>query len=304
MTLDKRIFVIEESLHTPIENLAINQLCVDLIKKKSYELIVRIYQHTNGLILGNNESILDVNIKNCKKKNYEVARRVSGGSVIMTNPDSTLCYSLFFDTNLISKKTDLNKIYKLITIPLAEKLGKNFSVEGLYYLRYRNKKNNFPVAGHAMKLYIKNILQFDGIVHLKSLDMDILSNLIKLRKLYALNDINYIKMEDKVYNIQGKEVKIDLKNAKLVKDEYEELKNFLGLEEIGINKYKFIEVLYNSVQEIFGDLEKVNSLNLDLEKLIEYKNEIKANLNEGKKCCLGHCFVDLLEPEPKIHYRQ
>src|SRR3989344_1665832 len=102
--------------------------------------------------------------------------------------------------------SDLIRIYKAITIPFARKLGKNITVEGAYYLRLKLNGASIPFAGHAMRFYNQRIVQFDGVVNRKAFDIEILEKALNLRELYTFEGKEYIVVNGKAYNLEGKEI--------------------------------------------------------------------------------------------------
>ncbi len=283
--------IINHNPLTPLDNLSINEFCVKLSRNRD-ELIGRVYTHTKGVILSTNQSINDLYLNNCESMGYEIVRRPSGGSAIIVNPELTLCYSFFFPTKLFGGVFDFDKIYKTITEPLVKELGEDFSVEGNYYIRYKG----VPFAGHAIKSH-NGVTQFDGVMQLKSFDMDELNNLIKLRELHEYNSVNCIKVNDKYYDFKGNNLKVDGLTA-LIRDEYEELNSISGAQELGLNNDYLIKTITNIVNKVFGECSVSNSLRTP--DLSIYKELISKRLNKGRKNNLGHCFIDLLEPEQKL----
>ncbi len=303
MSLERKIFLIDKEARPPSENLAMNNLFLRLIKEGKYDLIARIYCHTNGIILGNSESISDVYADTCCKQNFEIVRRLSGGSAIFATPDIVLCYSLFFNGMNLNINVNVTDVYKSITIPLAKKLGRDISVEGTYYLRVKRDGESIPFAGHAMKVYGRDIVHFDGVVNKTVFEIDILSRLIKLRELYSFDGENYIVVDGKAYTLSGKPIdKFNKSKAILLRSEKEELKKIIGLKEIGIEEDLFISILYDSLNDLFGGISRVDKIDIDSLELRKTSEEIKKDASHGRRSCLGHCFVDLLEPEPRIHY--
>ena len=193
MTLEKKVLLLDKEAKTPSQNLATNQYFVDLVRQKQYDLIARIYKHTNGVILGYNESSNDVDMEFCRENNYEVIRRPTGGSAVVVDPDTTLCYTIIFDPLRLGRGKNINALYKEITIPLAKKLGLGVTVEGAYYLRMRLNGSSIPFAGHAIKLHDGKIAQFDGVINMTPFDMEKISGTIRLRELYSFNGSRYIK---------------------------------------------------------------------------------------------------------------
>lgn len=300
MNLEKRIFLVENEPRQPSENLAINRYCIELVKNGSYDLIARAYTHRKGIILGRGESLGDVNEEFCNLKGYEIVERPSGGSVVVVNEDLVLCYSIFFNWKAFNFGNDIGKLYKAVTIPLAKRLGKNISVEGAYYLRANLGDSKIPFAGHAARVEGEGI-QFDGIINKTKFDIGLLGKLIKLRELYSYNGELYILLGNEAYNLKGERVyDFNSERAKLVRDERKELGKILGLRELGINEKHFIDSLYDTINEVFGITQKTGlKIKEDIKKLAQ---EIKDNSKGGKKGLLGHCFVDFIEPEPRIHY--
>lgn len=302
MNLEKRIFLYETKPRLPSENLAINRYCVDLVNKRKLDLIARVYSHTDGVILGYDESVADVNVDFCEKNGYEIVRRPSGGSAVNVSPDLSICYSFIFDPNIFGMERKISDIYKKITIPLAKKLGRDITVEGTYYLRVKRNGKSVPFGGHAIKFYFGKIAQFDGVINRTSLDINALSRILNLRKLYSLNGENYVTANGSVYDIKGNKIDIDLSKAELLRSEEDELKLIPGIIDLGMTDETFIKTAYNTLSEIFGKIEFVDTFSYDRKLVDKYRMEVISKSNGGNKSGLGHCFIDFVEPEPKIHY--
>ncbi len=303
MSLEKRVFLIEKNPKSAGENLAINQICIDLIKNNKYEVIARAYYHKKGVILGNSESYFDIYEDFCNKNQYEIVRRASGGSAILVDPNLVLCYSIFFNCNNENLGKDLTNIYKNITIPLAKNLGKNFSVEGAYYLRTKINGISVPLAGHAMKIHNQEIVQFDGVINRTSFEIEELSKVIKLRELYYYEGKNCIISDCEAFELSGKKINnFDYSKATFLRSEKIELKKVVGLKEIGISDNHFLDVLFNTLECLFGNLNKVNNIKIYKNTINKFHEEIKKDTKGGNRILLGHCFVDLIEPESRIHY--
>jgi lipoate-protein ligase A len=298
---NKKIFWNDTKEKSPKINIAINKVCTEMIENREYNLIARIYTHKKGVILGNSESIEDIYKKFCEENQYEITHRPSGGSAIITEPELTLCYSIFFDIEQFGGKFNIHEIYKKITIPLAKKLGQNFSVEGTYYIRYKQKNKKTPMAGHAIKTN-KKTHQFDGVINLTKFDIKKAEKILKLRELWEYKEKKYIKTEGKFYNLEGKNANIDQENGKLLRSEKKELEEIIGLKEAGITKEEFIEALKKTIEEIFGQTEYTEIFKINEEEIKKAEIEKEKNWEGKKRKNLGHCFVDLIEEEPEIHH--
>ncbi|MFA5333395.1 MAG: hypothetical protein WC376_02785 [Candidatus Nanoarchaeia archaeon] len=278
------------------ENLAINRICAELVGNKEIDFLARFYYHKKGVILANNQSLNDLYTENCKNLTYEISKRPSGGSAIIVNPELALCYSLFFKPDFLSTRFDFNTAYKKITFELIKNLGQSFRVKGNYYLRY----NGFPIAGHAMKNY-SNSIQFDGVLHLLPLNVYEASKLIKLRKLGTNLGKKYVFMENQVYNLRGNAVKLKENELKILINEEEELGKIIGLSQTNLTLDEFLAAFYKTINALFGKQELLNEYSFDSDKIKKYEAKIlsKDYLMKGRTC-LGHCFIDLLEPEEEF----
>ncbi len=296
---DKMVFWDDLDVKSPIRNLLINRACVDLIGKGEYDLIARTYFHDKGVILGRGESIEDIYEDVCEKDGYEVVSRPSGGSAILVGPDSTLCYSIFFNSARFGGRFNIHEVYKSIVLPLARNLGDEFSVVGNYYLRYNLDEESIPIAGHAIKSY-GEVTQFDGIVNLKRFDMAALEKVLRLRELWEFNGKKYLKVNGRFYDLDGGEVNLDENSPQFLRSEKQELEKIIGLEEIGISTTKFKQNLRKSLEEVFGEVHRIKGLSfkdVELDRYAEYLN--LGNNYKGRRF-LGHCFVDLVEEEQEI----
>ena len=297
----KRMFLQERGPRSPSENLAVNEACSRMVRDGSFEAICRVYTHRKGVILGNSQSVFDIYPERCDAHGYEVVRRPSGGSVIVVDDASTLCYSLFFGSDHFGR-FDLTDIYKRITFPLAKNLGDAFTVEGTYYLRHSTEGKSYPVAGHAMRSS-RGVVQFDGVVNLTHPDMHTVPELIKLRELYSVADKIVIRMDGTAYDMKGRPLDVDLSRARLVLSESDELKSMPGLRELGYSADGFIDALRQTFTTVFGKADRIDSYDFPQPELDHNREKLKKQVGKGNRICLGHCFVDLLEPEPKIQYK-
>ncbi|MEM4245280.1 MAG: hypothetical protein QW404_00950 [Candidatus Nanoarchaeia archaeon] len=298
---ETRIFVLDKEVRTPSENLAINRLCVDLVEHGKYDLLSRIYKHKKGVILGSNESAFDINPDFCLSNGYEIIRRSSGGSAIVVDPELTLCYSIFLKNDFFGSTLDFNKMYKAVTFSLAKHLGGQFSVEGVYYLRYKTTNGNIPIAGHAIRSYRK-VMQFDGVINKKPFDMNILERILKLRELYEFDGRKFISIDGIFYDINGNKVEVDASRAVLLRRERDELEKIIGLENIGLTETDFVKSFHSMLSDVFGSVKLVKEIPIEGKDLKVYYDEvIRKDYTDGRKC-LGHCFVDLVEEEPLTLY--
>ncbi|MFA5743865.1 MAG: hypothetical protein WC936_03500, partial [Candidatus Nanoarchaeia archaeon] len=174
--------------------------------------------------------------------------------------------------------------------------SQEFKVKGNYYLRY----NSFPIAGHAMKSYSKAI-QFDGVLHLLPLNVNEVSKLMKLRKLGNNNGKNFIIMENQVYDLKGKLVNLKENDLTILRNEVEELKKIRGLSETNLTLEEFLNAFYKTINNVFGKQEIINEYLFDDEKIKKYGSQIlNADYLLKGRGVLGHCFIDLLEPEEEF----
>ncbi len=296
MNLENKIFICEDSPKQPSLNLAINRAVVDAVKEGKYDAVARVYTHTNGVILGYAESIDDVNQAYIEENDLEVIKRPSGGSAILVAPDLTLCYTLIFNPKKFEIKKDTKEIYNKITLLLAQQLGERFVVRGRYYIRVKIGEKEVPFAGHAMKFW-KDIVQFDGIVHKKGLDLNLFSEVLNLRELFEYEGEKYIRMDGSIYNIKGERIKSLPRDAVLTKTEEESLKEIRGLNDLGISEDEFINHLYKTFHSLFPDMKR--DLTVQVDGIDKYQREIQQS-KFGNIPALGHCFVDFMEPEALI----
>lgn len=302
MSLEEKVFVIDKKPKSPIENLAINAYCAKLVGTGKYSLIGRAYYHNPGVILGHNESLTDVDTAKCASLGYEVARRPTGGSAIVVDPKSVLCYSVFFMPKTFGLKEGVTETYRAMSIPLAKELGKGIIVRGTYYLRADIGFDEVPIAGHALKIHSEKkgrVMQFDGVVNRTALDVERISQLLKLRELHTSGGRNYLVVGGKAYDENGNLAN----NSGLVKirSEREELERCIGLRELKITDIQFLKALYNVMRSNFGDVE-LGSIRPNPSDIKKISSQIRRKKGAGKRERLGHCFVDLMDPEPILVY--
>jgi len=299
MSLEKKVFFHDRLPKSPSLNLAINKAIVHAIKAGKYDAVGRVYYHTNGIILGNNESKDDIYQNNCGLYGFEVVTRPTGGSAILVTPELNMCYSIFFHLKRTNRERNTTKLYMELTLPLQEFLGEQFDVQGKYYLRVRHNGSYIPFAGHSLHLS-KDLVQFDGVVHKHRLDPSFISNFIKLRELHKLGDEKYIRMDNAIYNNKGSKVEnITLSSTTIVRSEKEELERVLGLQELNIREEDYADSLYKLMCTLFDDVVKIDTLQLNQKKILVYQMRL-SHINNGRVIGLGHCFIDFMEAEPAL----
>ncbi|MFP4195963.1 MAG: biotin/lipoate A/B protein ligase family protein [Candidatus Woesearchaeota archaeon] len=298
---ERNIFWNDDVVKSPSENLAINRYCVDLIHQGKYDVIARTYLHDKGIILGNRESIDDVNVDFCKQEGYEITSRPTGGSAIVTGPNLTLCYSVFYNSEKFGDKFNIHDAYKSITFPLAKNLGEKFSIVGNYYLRYELDDGLVPIAGHAMKSY-NTITQFDGVINIKKFDMDTIEKVLRLRELWVSDDSKYLEVEGEFYDLQGKKTDPSNSSLEFIRSEKRELEKIIGLEDIGMTVTEFKRTFKQSLEEVFGTLYETKFSVLDEDTIHKYEKELNVKSHGSGQRFLGHCFVDLVEEEQETVY--
>jgi lipoate-protein ligase A len=303
MGLESKIFIYEKEPKSPIENLAVNNLFYKLVSEGRYDAFVRVYHHKPGIILANEESIEDLDYEFCKKNKLEVTTRPTAGSAVLVTPEDIICYSAIFNLPKLGMEKDSTKLYKTIVYPLTERLknlGVPVSLEGMWYLRAKINGDRLPFAGHAVRFFGNgDIYQFDGLANLKKPPLDLIKKAIKLRKLYDYNGQRYILVRNKYYPLNMINNGFDIKNAKLIRDEENELKKMIGLKELNIDKDFFAEILFNVFDNVCKGLLKLDSLYIS-EADFEENKKLLLNKKFGNLKGLGHCFVDMNEEEPKL----
>ena len=300
----QNIIYVEEKARSPLENLAMNMHYADMAMESKHGILGRIYSHSRGVILGNTQSTEDLFEDACVNEGYQIVRRPSGGSAIITETGNNLCYSLFFDSKRFGGDFDFEKAYKAITIPIAKRFGDDFSVKGIYYMRHNHQGQDYPIAGHAMKLHGRDIVQFDGVIQMEDADSESISKVLKLRKLYMEDATPLIEMDGQLYTPKGKEIHDIPHGAKLDRDEYEEISGIRGMKSIGISVEETIGHIIDALREEFGKIEMRRGEKPKSKDLESYMEDIRSSRDIGKRRCLGHCFVDFADSEPEIHYEK
>lgn len=298
--MNEKVFYDDKTIRKPSENLAINNYHSNLISEKKYDAIARIYRHSEGIILGRNHDISDVNIDACNKNDYEVARRITGGLAVVVDP-SVLCYSLFVSKDIV-QNNDIKDIYQKVVVPLAERLGNDFIVKGNYYIRQNIDGEYMPVAGHSMS-GSSNVIQLDGIVHKEPLDIPKAKTLLRLRELRDYGSERYIGFDDKIYDLKNRETDIPFGKTRLIEKEEDILSKIKGLSYSGIDEETFVDSFYQVLSSEFGEFyrDKLTGLEevLKDESLFNVLHDPTRNYKKAR----GHCFVDFADPEPEIHHR-
>ena len=303
MNLEERVFIEDLVPKSPSLNLAMNMRMNELVLKGDYQSSVRIYKHTPGVILGYRESINDVSQEYCKMRCIEIVERKTGGSAVGVDPKTVLCYTEYIATG--EKSPDITKWYKKLVKPIAEQLngnGRVAAVEGAYYIRVQKDDEMIPFIGHAAAVK-RQIIQLDGIVHIEKPKVEEIEQVLKLRRLYNYQGQKYLIAGDYVVPVTKglspeQIAAFDKKDSQIVRDERDELRKILGLHDIGLDERKFIDMLYASFQKSIGPMKKTSPEKVNYGNIAKLRNEFKGSPN-GLKQGLGHCFVDLVEPEPK-----
>ncbi len=300
MSLERKIFVYESEPKLPSYNLAVNESIMKSMMKGDYDSVARVYRHKAGVILGHLESREDVNQEYCLKNDIEIVHRETGGSAVIVDPNLTLCYSVFVPMGNIP---DVTYWYRKLSFALLEKLKekvKTMDIRGAYYVRVEKEGEFVPFIGHAArrKGNEDKFLQFDGIVHTQGLLKHPLLESLRLRQLYSYGGEKFLKMGKEYYTLKGTAVnglgKQIEKEGVLVKDELKELQKVPGLAEVGISKEEFIQMLFNAFNTSIGPLVKKGCNNF-----FSHHEKEKKQVH-GSRFGLGHCFVDLVEPEEAI----
>lgn len=289
----KMPIIYEKTPRLSSENLAINEICLDMVKNSKYGFLARFYHHLPCAILAANQSINDLNPNECQKKGYEISKRKTGGSAIIATPELALCYSFFFKRNPLSGTNE--EIYEKLTNGLMDNLSEKFSIKGNYYLRF----NDSPIAGHAMHGF--NAIQFDGIIHLQSPNIDEFSKLMKLRKSHECKGKKFMEMDGNIYEIKKSRAYLSSQNAKdliLLRNESEELRQMKGLNEAKMDLEDFLSAWAKTIEKIFKKQEIMQKYEFDESEINKRKKKFinKEYLKKGG-ICMGHCFCDFLEPE-------
>lgn len=290
------LFVIEAlDTYTPAENLAYNEALLNEVERQSP--LLRIFTFSEpGLILARNEDIWDV------RKSYHpiTTRRNTGGSVMYVD-ENTLGYTLLFDQRDMTN--DLGIIYKAMTQPLVSGLREQGIVAelgNLFSIRIEGK----VIGGHAQyrPLQIRGA-QYDGIVNLKSPDVEKLDAMIRLRRLALHNNKKVLCIDGNVYDLKGKllgkEREFELTT---LRDERSEIAQMRGLEDYEISRDEYVTILKRAFGSVFG----MNAIDYHLSENVcelakklqiqKYKNE-EWVVHRGGRKGQGYCFVDLIEPE-------
>jgi lipoate-protein ligase A len=306
MSLEERLFIVDYEPKAPSLNLAINALWYEKVKNDNPGVVVRVYKHMPGVILGYRESMDDVNEGYCTQHGIEVVERKTGGSAVVVDPANVLCYTAFI--NASRETVDLTRWYKRLVFPLRDQLktkGVRATVEGAYYIRIEEKDKKPPVIGHAAHIYKeqgKKIIQFDGIVHVTNLDVEQIERMLRLRELWVSNKHQYIVTSRDSYPVINGVAKENMppfnkEGSRMLRDEREELKDIRSLSNMGLSEEAFVDCLYEAMGNALGVLKKEKPFHFDKEEIEKTKKKFQKR-PDGYKCGLGHCFIDLLEPEP------
>ena len=272
-------------------NLAYNEACLNQVR--SGYPIVRIFTFSQpGLILAKHESLWDVR----DDHQHLATRRHTGGSVIYVD-QNTLGYTVIF------RKKDLEKsirdVYRKLTEPIAQALreeGLNATIGNLFSLRVDGK----VIGGHAQYRSTKGI-QYDGIVHIEKPDVEKIEKAIRLRTLCLSGSNKVVCIDGNVYDIDGTHLGQENQFAlKTLRDERREISEMPGLREFGLSQRDYIDMIKQFFERVFNmqsvddDLRNFQSSAIELAEK-KYRN--MDWVSDGKRKGLGHCFVDLVEPE-------
>jgi hypothetical protein len=313
--LEKRILWIDEVHRLPRENMILNEECKKLIQSGTYDVIARVYENTPGIILGKSQHISDVLVENCKKDGVDIARRDSGGSAVYVDSISgaTLTYTIFARSDVFGTQTDRKKVYGAFVTPLVRHLGKDggdFSIEGNFYVTSTVDGKQLPLIGHGFHESASSIkvVQFDGLVHLNSPDVSLISKYLHLRDLHQFEGNLFVQTKSGVYNVQNGwcEENLILSNDSLVFSESTTLSQMKGLTDYGISRLAFLEKFAATLHDVFGTVSSYNLL--DVVKPYDFVTRVADHnaklFDDGRSKVLnGHCFVYMASVQEKaIHY--
>lgn len=272
-------------------NLAYNEACLNNVR--SGYPILRVFTFSEpGVILAKRESLWDVR----DDFHYVATRRNTGGSVIYVD-SGTLGYTLLFHKDDLDSGRVMN-VYKRLTAPLVAGLkekGLPAELGNLFSIRLDGK----VVAGHA-QYNRKDSVQYDGIIHLKKPNVERIGEAIKLRTLSHNGSAHVICVDGEVYGLDGsflgREEDFELNH---IRDERQEISDMPGLEDFGLGKEEYTEIIRTSFERLFGmnSKEELPDVDQEAENLRRNKYTNKDWIKKGSKRALGHCFVDLIEPE-------
>ncbi len=272
-------------------NLAYNEACLNRVESGSPMLRIFTFSRP-GLILAHGESLWDL-----RDKFHSLAtRRHTGGSVIYVDKD-TLGYTLLFHkSDLPGNVVD---IYTALTNPLVlglKERGIDAELGRLFSIRIGGK----VIGGHA-QYSKKDVVQYDGIVHLKKPSITNIDQTIKLRVLSQNGEGRVICIDGEVYDLKGNHLgEAKDFNLNKIRDEREEISSMPGLSDFGVQPTDYIDLIRSSFQNVFhmeAAESSLDHLREDARKLEQSKYRSTDWIRAGTRRCLGHCFVDLVEPE-------
>lgn len=304
--MEKRLFYHTQQALDPRENLALNSILIDEIANPNspLEMGIRLYKHEEGIILGKSQSTKDINC--LKEKGLKVAQRDTGGAAVYVHPEITLCYSLFFDSQLLSSNIDYKHFYKEILSTLAANIGENISYSRTHYIAKEDNNSFRPLIGNAQAQHLrkgKRVIQIDGILHFSPLPLEELEKTIKLRRLHSDEQNTYVETNGEFYLVTEKELlrqKIRPENINLLRDEREEINQILTLNDLQLTEEEFAKRLYQGVCEIFGETSKGDITNyLSHPEISRRTNKYSNILDRDFETFKGHCFVYFPETQDR-----
>lgn len=173
------MFVLDLSLPTPEENLALDEALLEWAEENSPDPLIRFWESPAYFaVLGYSCRVnIEVSVKECQKNNIPILRRPSGGGTVLQGPGClNFCliasFKHFPDLAYINRTNDLvmNKNQRA----LASILGEGVEVQGISDLTYKERK----FSGNAQRRK-KDYIMFHG-TFLYNFDLQKISALLPI----------------------------------------------------------------------------------------------------------------------------
>tara|TARA_Y100000310_G_scaffold167856_1_gene167790 strand:+ start:4495 stop:5268 length:774 start_codon:yes stop_codon:yes gene_type:complete len=176
--------LIEQETHDAKMNMALDHILLDSSPA------IRFYKWKNNSIsLGAYQNSEEVNLKECKKNNIEIVRRLTGGGAVL-HTQKDLTYSFIAPIKLFNN--DVSKAYTTVCswiISALSNLGISSVIKNKNDLMINNKK----ISGNAAKIEGGIYLQHGTIIY--DLNASLMPTLLNISKQDLLDNITSIKKQ-------------------------------------------------------------------------------------------------------------
>ncbi|MFO7794686.1 MAG: lipoate--protein ligase family protein [Promethearchaeati archaeon] len=168
--------VISPSVTDPYLNQAIEELLLDLVSDRDFNLILRFWKVKPSVIIGRNQSIkAEVNINACKKYQIPIIRRITGGGAVYLDL-GCLNFSFYLNNKSQFFSKNVKRLNRFFLSIVINALNKN-NLESYFKPPNSIFINGKKISGNAQ------IFRKDSVLHhgtlLVNTDLKILKDVLK-----------------------------------------------------------------------------------------------------------------------------